>query len=48
MQYTVQGQRADAAGPVSQIFTANFGRAPGGGRTAFVAGENGGTAKCAA
>jgi hypothetical protein len=26
VQYTVQGQRADAAGPESQIFTVRFGR----------------------
>lgn len=31
VQYTVQGQRADQAGPVSPIFTVNFGRLPGAG-----------------
>lgn len=31
VQYTVQGQRADSAGPVSQILTVNFGRVGGGG-----------------
>jgi hypothetical protein len=36
VQYTVQGQRADAAGPISPVFTVNFGRAPGGGLTATV------------
>lgn len=36
VQYTVQGQRADSAGPVSQIFTVNFGRLPDGARTAYV------------
>ena len=28
VQYTVQGQRADQTGPVSHIFTVNFGRLP--------------------
>ncbi len=36
VQYTVQGQRADLAGPVSPIFTVHFGRTPDGGRTASV------------
>lgn len=36
VQYTVQGQRADSAGPVSQIFTVNFGRLPTGQATAYV------------
>lgn len=36
MQYTVQGQRADSSGPLSPIFTVNFGQAPGGGFTATV------------
>ena len=36
VQYTVQGQRSDSAGPVSDIFTINFGKAPGGGFTATV------------
>ncbi|MCC6907026.1 MAG: hypothetical protein IT430_03715 [Phycisphaerales bacterium] len=31
VQYTVQGQRSDVAGPVSPIFTINFGRVGGGG-----------------
>lgn len=30
VSYTVQGQRADASGPVSEILTVNFGRAQGG------------------
>lgn len=30
VQYTIQGQRADSAGQVSDIFTINFGRAGGG------------------
>ena len=29
VQYTVQGQRSDSAGPVSDILTINFGRGPG-------------------
>jgi len=36
VQYTVQGQRADSSGPLSPIFTVNFGQAPGGGFTATV------------
>jgi hypothetical protein len=36
VQYTVQGQRADSSGPLSPIFTVNFGRLPGGGMTASV------------
>lgn len=36
VQYTVQGQRADSSGPLSPIFTVNFGRLPGGGLTASV------------
>ncbi len=36
VQYTVQGQRADSSGPLSPIFTVNFGQAPGGGLTATV------------
>ncbi|HPF40680.1 MAG TPA: hypothetical protein P5081_18335 [Phycisphaerae bacterium] len=36
VQYTVQGQRADSAGPESQIFTVTFGQLPGGGMTAYV------------
>jgi len=36
VQYTVQGQRADSAGPESQIFTVTFGQLPGGGVTAYV------------
>lgn len=31
VQYTVQGQRSDSAGPVSQILTINFGRVMGAG-----------------
>jgi hypothetical protein len=34
--YTVQGQRADSSGPLSPIFTVNFGRLPSGGFTASV------------
>jgi len=34
VQYTVQGQRSDSSGPLSDIFTVNFGRAPGGGLNA--------------
>jgi hypothetical protein len=36
VQYTVQGQRADSSGPVSPIFTVNFGRLREGGFTAAV------------
>lgn len=36
VQYTVQGQRADSSGPVSAIFTVNFGQLSGGARTATV------------
>ncbi len=36
VQYTVQDQRADSSGPLSSIFTVNFGQAPGGGLTASV------------
>ena len=36
VQYTVQGQRGDLAGPVSPIFTVNFGKLPDGGRSATV------------
>ena len=36
VQYTVQGQRSDQSGPLSEIFTVNFGQAPGGGMTATV------------
>jgi hypothetical protein len=36
VQYTVQGQRSDVSGPVSEIFTVNFGRTPEGGLTATV------------
>jgi hypothetical protein len=31
VQYTVQAQRADQSGPVSEVFTVNFGRTGGGG-----------------
>lgn len=37
VQYTVQGQRADVSGPLSPIFTVNFGRSPAGALTASVA-----------
>ncbi len=36
VQYTVQGQRSDLAGPVSQVFLVSFGRLPDGGMTAYV------------
>jgi hypothetical protein len=36
VQYTVQGQRADSSGPVSPVFTVNFGRLPDGAMTASV------------
>lgn len=36
VQYMVQGQRSGLSGPMSEVFTVNFGRAPGGQRTAFV------------
>lgn len=32
----MQGQEADSSGPLSPIFTMNFGRLPGGGLTATV------------
>lgn len=32
----VKGQRADSSGPLSPVFTVNFGQAPGGGFTATV------------
>lgn len=38
VQYTVQGQRAGSSGPLSPIFTVNFGQAPGGGFSATVLG----------
>ena len=41
MQYTVQGQRADSSGPLSEIFTVNFGQNAGGGFAAVVAGGHG-------
>ncbi len=40
VQYTVQGQRSDKAGPLSDIFTVSFGRNSQGQRTAFVTDEN--------
>jgi len=36
VQYTVQGQRADSTGPLSQVFIVTFGQLPGGGTTAYV------------
>jgi hypothetical protein len=36
VQYTVQGQRADQTGPMSQVFMVTFGRTPSGGTVAFV------------
>ncbi|MBX3396679.1 MAG: hypothetical protein KF841_15060 [Phycisphaerae bacterium] len=42
VQYTVQGTRANQVGPVSPIFTVQFGRSPDGGFTA-TATESGGT-----
>ena len=41
VQYTVQGQRSDQSGPVSEIFTVNFGQNAGGGFAAVVAGGQG-------
>lgn len=38
VQYVVQGQRADSSGPLSEVFTVNFGQAPGGLRMASVSG----------
>ena len=38
VQYTVQGQRSGEAGPLSPVFTVNFGRAPDGSRVANVGG----------
>ena len=38
VQYTVQGQRSDSSGPVSEIFTVNFGNLPGIGMAASVSG----------
>ncbi|MFN0012540.1 MAG: hypothetical protein ACKVS8_12950 [Phycisphaerales bacterium] len=40
VQYTIQGQRSDKAGPLSDIFTISFGRNSQGQQTAFVANEN--------
>jgi len=37
VQYTVQGQRSDSTGPLSEVFTVNFGRLPDGALTANVA-----------
>jgi len=37
VQYTVQGQRSDQSGPVSPVFTVNFGRLPSGEQTVSVA-----------
>jgi hypothetical protein len=36
VQYTIQGQRSDSAGPTSDILIINFGRASGGGGGGFV------------
>ena len=33
VQYTVQGQRADQSGPLSPVFTVNFGKLPSGARS---------------
>lgn len=41
VQYTVQGQRADSAGPESDAFVINFGKTPSGQTTAFVANADG-------
>lgn len=35
VQYTIQGQRSDSAGPLSDILIINFGRAGGGGGMSF-------------
>ena len=49
VQYTVQGQRSDMSGPVSEVFIVNFGRLPGGAMTATVSdGGNGVNASDAA
>ncbi len=45
VQYTVQGQRSDSSGPLSQIFVVSFGIAPGGGMTASVSSMASGMAK---
>ncbi len=42
VQYIVQGHRAGSEGPESNVFTVNFGKAPGGGLTATVTDEGGG------
>jgi hypothetical protein len=42
VEYTVQGQRSDQSGPVSEVFVVNFGQA-GGNLTAFVTGGNEGS-----
>lgn len=39
VQYTVQGQRGDSTGPLSEVFTVTFGQLPGGGVTAYVGGS---------
>ena len=36
VQYTVQGQRGDTTGPVSQIFVVTFGQSSAGGQAAYV------------
>lgn len=48
VQYTVQGQRADSAGAVSDILTINFGRGPGITGIASVTSSGGGEMKLAA
>lgn len=42
VQYTVQGQRSDSSGPVSEVFTVNFGVGEGGQLEAFVTSGAGG------
>lgn len=46
VQYTVQGQRADAAGLISDVFTVSFGRTGEGGTVGFI-GSAGGSAEAA-
>lgn len=54
VEYTVQGQRADSAGPVSEIFTIHFGKQGSGGvgltieSVSSAGGTRGGAAKLAA
>lgn len=47
VQYTIQGQRADATGLLSDVFTVNFGRTGSGGNTIGFVGGNGANAAAA-